>query len=777
MESDGNSQQRTSAVNRTASLKANTSLFWICVALIALTVLWFRLQISFDLSAFFPQKTSLSHDILLEQMKDGPGSRLLVIGLSGADPESLSNASNGLKDILSGNEAFINVLNGEYDMENVQVPVPLDQYYLLLADYDYSEQALQSAFAARQRDLAFGGGTGLLSLMAKDPFLQTIEILERLTPANDKEGLWFAENGSAVLLAETVAGSIDLNAQAQAIEVVQRAFAELPGAAALQLEMTGVGAFGVELQETIRAEAEKRTMLAIGVLVLVLLLVYRSLRMLLLAALPIGMGFLVGLAVVTTWFGSVHGITLAFGFTLMGVAIDYPLHLFSHARQSSGPLAIKSIWPTLRLGALSTAIAYCAIALSGSNGLAQLGVFTACGVVVAALVTRTWLPLLLGKSSNASGLQFGSTASVKLLMLPALAVLVLAFVAEQFLLKDGIWEDSLSSLSPIASSKLQHDGMLRSAAGSADMRYQLVMHSPQLESLLLQSEEVDERLKQAVADGVLSDWQSVTQLLPSQQRQQLRQNAIPDETELRERISRALQDSSFKADAFKPFEQNALSSETLDYLLPENFSGSQIRSWLDSHLLKIEDQWVGLISVSGVNPGALQERIESWPASNVTLVDFQESSQTLVRDYRRGALKTITVASVMILALLFFGHRQARQIAWIALTVAAALASTIVVVTLVQSGLTIIHLVALLLVMGLGLDYALFLSRRETRTEQAATRHAVVACALTTTLTFGILAASSIPVLKFMGLTVAVGSAASFILAFIGSRFWRRGSR
>jgi predicted exporter len=89
--------------------------------------------------------------------------------------------------------------------------------------------------------------------------------------------------------------------------------------------------------------------------------------------------------------------------------------------------------------------------------------------------------------------------------------------------------------------------------------------------------------------------------------------------------------------------------------------------------------------------------------------------------------------------------------------------------------LTIIHLVALLLVMGLGLDYALFVSRRETEVEQKATRHAVVACAITTTMTFGILAGSSIPMLKYIGLTIATGSAASFILAFAGSRLSKKG--
>jgi predicted exporter len=752
------------------------SLFWICIAALALTMLWFRLQLSFDLSAFFPQKTSLSHDILLEQMKDGPGSRLLVIGLSGDDPEILAEASNGLKVSLSGDEKFINVLNGEVEMQDMQVPAPLDEYYLLLADFDFSETALKSAIEARQRDLAFGGGTGLLELMARDPFLHTIEVLERLAPVSSKEDIWFAEDGSAVLLAETEAGSIDLIAQAQAVELVKNAFADLPQSGRVSLEITGVGAFGVELQDTIRAEAQKRTILAISVLLLVLVLVYRKPRLLLLAALPIGMGFLVGLAVVTVVFGSVHGITLAFGFTLMGVAIDYPLHLFSHARQSNGQHAIKSIWPTLRLGALSTAIAYIAIALAGSNGLAQLGVFTACGVVVAALVTRTWLPLLLGDGSKNFSRPLASSPKARLIMLPAITVLILAFSAEHFLIEDGLWEDSLSSLSPIAADKLQHDGMLRSAAGTADMRYQLVLHSPQLESLLLQSELTDIWLQQAVDDRILGGWQSVTRLLPSQQLQKTRQEAIPPQAQLQQRVADALQDSSFKADAFAPFEENAASVRDNPLLGPEDFTQSQLRSWLDSHLIKLSDQWVALITVSDVNPDALGERIKSWPSGNVSMVDLQQSANTLVRDYRHGALKTISVASVIILALLFFGHRQVRQIAWIAATVAAALATTVVVVTLVQSGLTIIHLVALLLVMGLGLDYALFLSRQETRAEQGATRHAVVACALTTTLTFGILAASSIPVLKFMGLTVAVGSAASFLLAFAGSSLRRKTS-
>jgi len=73
-------------------------------------------------------------------------------------------------------------------------------------------------------------------------------------------------------------------------------------------------------------------------------------------------------------------------------------------------------------------------------------------------------------------------------------------------------------------------------------------------------------------------------------------------------------------------------------------------------------------------------------------------------------------------------------------------------------------------VLGLGLDYALFLSRPESVAERGCTNQAVLACAMSTTLAFGVLATSSIPVLKFLGLTVATGSVSSYLLALAGSR-------
>ena len=745
------------------------SALWLAVAVVAVLVLATRLELSFDLSAFFPQQTTLEHDILIEQIRSGPGSRLLVIGISGAPADELAQASAQLKDVLSADTAFITVLNGEFSEDTEQVPEPVHSYYLLMRDIDYSRDALQQAVQSRLQDLAFGGGSALLELVARDPFLVTLDVVENLAPVDITGDMWFAADGTAVLMAETHAASIDILAQAEAIRTVQRAFAALPSSTPLTLELTGVGAFSVELRQTIRAEATKRSILASGALLLVLLVVFRKLRLLLLAALPISMGFLAGLALVSLLFDTVHGITLAFGFTLLGIAIDYPLHLFSHAQDDSGHAAIRRIWPTLLLGLLSTVVAYLALTFSGSQGLAQLGIFTAGGVVVAALATRTWLPLLLDQQPQAVPGDAETQQAPELRYLAAVIVLIVALFAVYRTLDAQLWDDNLSSLSPVPEERLAADHALRSAAVTPDMRYQLVLHSDSLESLLRDSESVDLLLAQAVDDGLLENWRSVSQMLPSRHTQERRQDAIPDAKVLDDRLREALVDTPFRADAFEQFLASASAAKSAPLLMPADIAATPLRSWLDSHLLQLGDQWVALISVVHPATAQLAERVGQWDIA-VNFVDLQASSVDLVRDYRNGASNTILVAALIIVGLLWYVRGQFRQTLWLVLTVTSALTATVAVVTALHGSLTVIHLVALLLVLGLGLDYALFLSRTESLSERRATDRGVLACAASTTLAFGILAGSSIPVLKFLGLTVAAGSAASFLIAWSGSR-------
>lgn len=483
------------------------SLPWLLLVIVAAGILGTRLQLSFDISAFFPRTPDLQHQVLLQQFQSGPGSRLLVIGIRGADEETLADASDALQIALSDDPLFSSIMNGEVAQESTGPPEPIASYYLLMRDIDFSADALSAAVQARLQDLALGGGSALLDVIARDPYLATLDIARRLAPVEMHGDMWFAGDGSAVLMAATRATAVDIEGQTASVQAVRDAFASLDGNEALTLEMTGAGAFAVELQQTIRAEAQKRSILATVALLLVLFAFYRKPGYLLLAAVPIGMGFLVGLAAVAVLFDNVHGITLAFGFTLMGVAIDYPLHLFSHAERSDGRVAIGRIWPTMRLGAISTIVAYVALAFSGSDGLAQLGVFTAVGIATAVLVTRTWVPEFV--AGNRSGAVAAAAPEPFLKFLPAVGLAGIALVAISQVAADGLWDDRLTSLSPVPAARIADDNRLRSAAGTPDMRYQLFLHNTSLDGLLSRGEDVDKLLEVATQDGLLDAWSTL----------------------------------------------------------------------------------------------------------------------------------------------------------------------------------------------------------------------------------------------------------------------------
>src|SRR5205823_1363120 len=146
----------------------------------------------------------------------------------------------------------------------------------------------------------------------------------------------------------------------------------------------------------IKGDAVRFSALATLMVASVLLLVYRSPRVLFLGLLPVISGALAGIAAVSLAYGSVHGITLGFGVTLIGEAVDYPIYLFTQTIPGTQPSdTLARIWPTLRLGVLTSVFGFSAMLFSSFEGLAQLGAFSIAGLITAVSVTRFVLPTLL----------------------------------------------------------------------------------------------------------------------------------------------------------------------------------------------------------------------------------------------------------------------------------------------------------------------------------------------------------------------------------------------
>jgi predicted exporter len=175
------------------------------------------------------------------------------------------------------------------------------------------------------------------------------------------------------------------------------------------------------------------------------------------------------------------------------------------------------------------------------------------------------------------------------------------------------------------------------------------------------------------------------------------------------------------------------------------------------------------VSLTGLTDPAAVARAAQ--AHGAQLLDLKQASESLVVAYRQRVLLALALAALLLAATVWIALRDPRRVLRVLLPM--ALTTLLILAVLRGCGveLNLFHLVALILAAGLGLDYALFFEHAgDDRAEQLRTLHAVIVCSLTTLLVFCLLALSSIPVLRAIGSTVAIGVFGNFVLALLIAR-------
>ncbi|MBH0176485.1 MAG: hypothetical protein HP491_01120 [Nitrospira sp.] len=271
---------------------------------------------------------------------------------------------------------------------------------------------------------------------------------------------------------------------------------------------------------------------------------------------PLTSGILAGLVAVNSSFGFVHGITLGFGITLLGVVDDYPIHLFSHlTRKESAPATMRAIWPTMRLGIVTTAIGFSSLLLAGFPALAQLGLFALAGLSTAAVVTRWVLPVCVPAGFVPREIRPDLGRVVDGLPKARIVVPVVVILATIVLIWSDtpLWQEDLESLSPLSADKKELDQQLRQELGAPDVRDLFVVEGTTVEDLLVKAETLMPRLEQLREGRVLSGYDIVSRYLPSQHVQQERLKALPDREILERNLDAAQKGLPFKPGLFTPF--------------------------------------------------------------------------------------------------------------------------------------------------------------------------------------------------------------------------------
>jgi predicted exporter len=298
------------------------------------------------------------------------------------------------------------------------------------------------------------------------------------------------------------------------------------------------------------------------------------------------------------------------------------------------------------------------------------------------------------------------------------------------------------------------------------VRYLVTVDARDVESALQASEKLVPVFDDLRARGAIAGYDFAARYVPSAATQRARQARLPSADTLRRDLATAVADSPFLPDAFDGFVADVDSARRAAPLTPRDLDRTPLASAVEGLLLPRADGATALFTLTGLtDPAAVSRALEGRGAR---LMDLKEASQSLVAAYRGRVWWALALAAVLLVATVFIALRSPRRTLRVLAPMALTTLLILAVLRVAGVELNLFHLVALILAAGLGLDYALFFDHAgDDRDEQVRALHAIIVCSLTTLIVFLLLGLSSIPVLRAIGLPVALGVAANFVLALL----------
>lgn len=591
------------------------------------------------------------------------------------------------------------------------------------------------------------------------------------TPVRPRDGRLFVagEGRQYVLLTYTMKPSaFSLGAQQRVVPLLEEATQAVRQA----VPSAEVIKAGVVLHAAAAGSQASREVHTIGLgsllgIVLLTWLTFRSVKPIGLTLLAIGIGFLGALSVCWLLFGRIHLLTLVFGASLIGVAQDYGIYFLCHRlgadRGLDSPRLLRRLLPGLGLTLLAAVIGYMGLALTPFPGLRHMAVFSALGLVFAWLTVVCWFPLLI----KADTLRAGPIArryrvlvarwprfSNGPLTLVLVALLGVFAVLGWTRLKTNDDIRSLQSSPPALVSDQIKLGKLLDAP--SPVQYYLV-RGASAEEVLQREEALKRRLDPLVREGHIAGYQALSNWVPSA-RTQAERLALVDSKLLGPSGPLAALAREIGEDAAWAAATGAHLRSTAAPMRLEDFMRTQAAEpWRHLWLGRVDGVYASIVGLRGMQYASIPVLGRAAEGmAGVQWVDKVGGISSVLGRYR-AYMGWVVLGAYAVVFLVLLPRYRGRTWRVLAPT---ALASGLTLALLGYFGqsLQLFHVLALMLLLGVGVDYGIFMQEDHERGADAPWL-AVGLSAASTLLSFGLLGLSGTPALQAFGLTMLLGTA------------------
>ncbi|MEC4726858.1 MMPL family transporter [Shewanella sp. D64] len=775
-----------------AKLKFSLWLLLLCSSLITGLQLWQGgAKIQSDILAMLPkiQQDPLTQTAL-NRVEQALSNSIYLALVADNKTQAITAAQTLMSSLNSGNHvAFTQVRSADINQAEAINSYYFEHRFNLLSPAQANLLAssnLDALIMQAQEQLYNPFGYANSGLIANDPLLlyptnlqamapkQTLTVQQGILLGNHHvDGALPQDKVAAIVMAKGIGSAFNPNAQTLQLSALQQAIDKVHQQDP-KVEILKAGALFHASVATQSAKTEVSTLgLAslIGVSLLVWL-AFRSVMPLSIAILTISTSLLTAIVTTLLVFSELHLLTLVFGTSLIGIAIDYSFHFYCERLaqpKSNATQVIQQIFPAITLALITSVLAYSGIGLAPFPGMQQVAVFCAAGLIGAYVTLILAYPLLAsGKLPNREKtLQLAErylTALAcfqsKLNRKTGLLLLIILTLISAVGISQLTTDDDIRNLQQSPAHLLNEEQQLRTIlSGGTDNQFLLVRAKN--EELLLQSlEALTPELNKLIEKGIMGNAFSLNSYLPSQKEQEQNYQL---QSKIYQQLPAILASLGLDESLLVPLEK-AYQKARSQYIDADSFIHSEAGKLFAPLWIAPSEQQTefgSIVLLGGITDlGTLAKLFPH--GSDIQLIDKVGDISNIMGEYRQ--LTLILLAIAMVIAAVIFSTRFSIKQATLVVAVPALSAIfTLALLGIMDSPLTLFHALALILVFGIGVDYSLFFA--ESKQQSRGVMMAVFMSACSTILAFGLLAFSSTPAIHNFGLTLLLGIVFTFLLS------------
>lgn len=783
------------------SLKQNRLTYLAVMLSVFATLFWTATTLNFneDISQLIPSNNK--NKKLQEVLNTVKFTDKIIVNISrgkGGELSDVINYASDFNDSISTHyNNYIKSIQGKVEDETALETIDFvyNNLPLFLNEKDYSAiqqkinpDSLKAITKANYKTIISPSGIIAKSTLLKDPLglsFLGLKQLNQLGLADDfklKDGFLISKNEQHILLFLTP--KFGANETTKNLEFSNALYKLQRQLNSKFKNKASVGYYGGPLiavanAQQIKIDIQTTLSIALSVLMIIFIVFYRKLTIPIILLVPTLFGGIFAISILSLLRTEISAISLGIGAVLLGVTLDYSLHILTQIRNKETVENVyKKVTKPILMSSITTALAFLCLLFINSQALKDLGIFAACSVIGASVFALIFIPQVykskssmpITKSSLIDRLSSYNFYENKLLVS---GIIIVVFISI-FTFGKVKFNKNLSELNYVSKPLKNAEKELDALTNISSKSLYIITFDEDLENALQSNDSIFTTLKQLKKEQAILGFNSIGALVKSEklQNEQIEQWKLFWTVNKIEKLKNQLIENGsqlgFKPTTFQQFYE----------VLESDFKPKPVKAYKQIPALKIEDfiamdsnlsTVTSVVKINNNEIDAIKNTFKDF--KNTFVIDRQAINETMLGDLKSEFNILILYSLIVIFILLLVFYKSLKLALVTMIPILLTWFVTLGIMGLFQLEFNIFNIIISTFIFGLGIDYSIFITngllhQTKSKTDLSTHKMSVILSVITTVLGVGVLIFAKHPALHSLAVISIIGIGSAMLIAF-----------